>query len=250
MKRTPAVQIVHGALFVAASASATAATKLVQSQVAERLKFSSAKKQASLHTKTVGVFAIPGRPFVLVGICGPRSPQIGETPLLVSPSSPAARVHPIVSAFVNLGPGLDSEGEVTLGDEWTSVLEALCAHAGWPFGEYDPTLAFEGITPANDEPPNAPRAYLVGDEGMTGDVVAGVVHWRDGDDFSGGRVRTWRRSLSDDMGIVRLIGVPVASVDAATPIVALPMLDDLLELRKELTTVVDTPTPSGWWLVS
>lgn len=164
-------------------------------------------------------------------------------PNSVSNDSPLLTTHLIAAGGFGFGPSVDSSSGVTVIDVLDSILEV----AG-----HDPRWQAMGVS----EGPEGARHLLLTDDGSEGDLVWGVVHWRAGDSYARGRVKTWVRDTAPGEQ-ARLVGVSFGHVGPDRPLVA---IEDGLPsswngplcqaAAAETVEVMFTEKPFSWWLVA
>lgn len=194
---------------------------------------------------SLGVFPVPNQPLVVIGHACARTPQHFEVASQVSPDSARATTHRIAPGGFGWGPVVDADSGVELTQLLPEVLERL--------GE-DPRWSALGVGPTPDGAESA-RHWLLTDDGREGELVWGVVHWKAGGVYEGGRVRTWTRDVEGDQA--RLVGVSLSSVTHERPLVELKAEwasswngPDCQAAQRETVDVMYTEKAFGWWLVS
>lgn len=235
----PAVRVVCGRRLPVTNAPGT-----ILSPATEALRAAANDLYSGGVGAVLAVFPVPGAAEVVAGIACTRAPMHFAAPNTVSNDSPMLKTHRIAGGGFGFGPTIDADSGVTLADVLPTVLEAAQRDARWQA---------LGAAPA---PAADVRHYLLTDDGQPGDLVWGVVHWRSGATYSGGRVQTWTRDTAPGEE-ARLVGVSFAHVDAAAPITA---IDATLPSQwngpgcqaaaAETVAVMFTEKPFSWWLVA
>ncbi len=243
---TAAVRVVRGSVFRVARRP-----EGIASEVTTALQ-GLAKKQRSRMSDRWAVFPVAGRDLVAVGYLVSRAPLTQPHAFAVEPGGDLATTHQLVAlgAAEGLTVGhLDSER--TDADCLDELVEALSATPAWQALEAS-RVPLAGM-PGGDglDALDTTARILLTDDGRVGDVVYGMSFWRPGDTWRGGRVDTWARPVEGD-GVVRVVGVSLAHVDAASPVALVPSphWEELDALAREVRAVLDSPRPMHTWLVA
>lgn len=209
---------------------------------------------------SLGVFPVFNTSLVVIGHACSRTPQHFAVPSQLSRESLRATTHRIATGGFGWGPSFDEDSGVEVTQLLPAILERLAADTRWTALGVSDALATDAVR--LDAVPTAvggvenARHHLLTDDGRAGDLVWGMVHWKAGDVYEGGRVRTWTRDV-DGGEQARLVGVAFAAVTSEQSVVELKREwasswngDDCQTAQRETTDVMYTEKPFSWWLVS
>lgn len=195
------------------------------------------------HAEAFAIFPAGRSGRVVVGVASSRAPQHFDEPRMIAPNTAVSAVHAIAPSGPGRAAEVDRRGEELTTDGVLRALEACAAH---------PAVAALGLTLDPHEDGEC-RRFVLSDDGREGALIFGQALWKRGDRYEGGAVQTWSHEYDDGEG-ARVVGVAIAKVDAATPIVELPV--DVLSgdfeaaARPQIKEVLDTSAPFGWYLAA